>query len=84
MVIEDDVMHALIKGVMDAVPKGGNERSVVTFITIPMWKIWCRASGIPEGAVPTPWEAKPCYRVYGSETVLVCSQKEIAISVGVK
>jgi hypothetical protein len=68
---EDEVMCALIRQVAKAVPCGGNEPDVRTYITRPMWKLWCIAVGIPLNAKPGPWNSVNSFRVYGSETVIV-------------
>lgn len=78
---DDRIMHALIGQVARAVPKGGTERDVTTIISIPMWRAWCRAVGMPEDSQPTEWGiGVESNRVYGSRTIVVENDKMIAVS----
>lgn len=82
MSLDDEVMRALIHQVSKAVPEGGSERDVLTFVTRPMWRMWCRAVGLPEevmsgseGLTPISMTGHPINCVYGSFTVIVESDR---------
>lgn len=79
---EDDlVMRSLVHQVSKATPRGGTEQDVITFISLPMWKAFCRATGMPETSKPTKWLGpKDTHRVYGSVTVVVPSKAMFALS----
>lgn len=78
---ETDLLRALIMGVRRAVPPGKNERSVTTFITLPMWRLWCRAADLPEDCEPTEWLGwEATRRVYGSRTVIIAGDGLLAYS----
>jgi hypothetical protein len=55
-----------------AVPDGGSERDVTTYITPALWVLWCRAFGWPDDTEPTAWLGLEDTRgVYGSHTVII-------------
>lgn len=77
--------------VRDAVPSGGSEQDVITFISRPMWRKWCEDLGIVEKAFkddkvhflypePSKFWGPTHARVYGSVTVVVESELYFAIS----
>jgi hypothetical protein len=66
-----DILRALVMQVMNATPKGKNERDVTTLITRPMWKAFCRAAGMPKNCSPSIWP----------KTRLVCGSKTIVLDV---
>ena len=74
-----EVMHALM-GQVASVVKGNakSERDVVTLISRPMWRKWCADVGEPEDSVPGEWGKS--VRVYGSETIIVESEHDFAVS----
>lgn len=61
---------ALIRQVTNAVPKGGTEQDVVTYISRTMWSLWCEFINEPPGPPSETWSLT-CRRVYGSRTVVV-------------
>lgn len=71
---DNDIMRSLIHQVSKAVPVGGTEQDVVTFISAPMWKAFCRSTNMPEDSVPSIWKGKDTNRVYGSLTVVIPSK----------
>ncbi len=81
--LDQDLMCALVHQVTKAVPKksGGCESDVTTVITRPLWRRWCRAVGLPKNCEPTGWVGiTKTRRVYGSKTIVVESDVEVAIS----
>lgn len=74
---DEEIMWALIDQVANATASArmqcasANERSVVTFVTRPMWNAFLRAGHIVEDSAPTPWIGDGTIRVYGSETFVV-------------
>lgn len=67
-------MLRLIEQVQEAkktAVKPVSERDVTTIITRPLWEQWCRITEIPPGAKPVPPGQWPCYRVFGSRTIVV-------------
>lgn len=77
-----ELMCALIDQVMRAVPSGGTESNVVTRISRPLWRRWCRATG--SKGEPTEWKLHGCRRVFGSKTIVFKSDKLIAWSKAIK
>jgi hypothetical protein len=77
---DTDIMRSLVHQVSRAVPKGGTEQDVVTYISSSMWKAFCRGAGMPEDSVPTVWKGMDTNRVYGSLTVVIPSEAMFAIS----
>ncbi len=75
-----DILRALIEQVSKAVPNGGNETDVITLVSRPMWRAWCRGAGIPEGSQPTEWIGSYTFRIYGSRTIIVESELMAAAS----
>lgn len=69
------VCTALMAGVVATGQKSLNERDVVTYITRPMWRAFCRGCGMPENCNPTEWKGLATRRVYGSETIIVESDE---------
>ena len=47
------IAQRLNEAVTEAIPEGGSERDVVTFISRPLWAIYCDAMGIPPGTAPS-------------------------------
>lgn len=70
-----NIGRALIDQVTRAVPEGGCERNVRTYISRPMWRLWCRFVGEPEDSEPSACWGIGCNRVYGSETVIAESDR---------
>lgn len=69
----------LIKQVSHAVPKGGNERNVICFISRAMWMLWCRAQGDPLDTLPTDWNGTgKTNRVYGAQTQITDEEGFVA------
>lgn len=67
----DEIGRALIQQVSKAVPKGGNEHEVVTYISKPLHDIWKQFCDV----------YIDCYcPVYGSETHTVESDEMFAVS----
>lgn len=66
-----DIIFALIEQVTKARPPGGNEQEVITVISRPMWDLWCESLGATEPVDPSNVWSTDCWRVYGSETVVV-------------
>lgn len=78
---ELQLISTLIGNVRNAVPKGGSERDVVTYITRPMWQLWCRYLGDPEDCEPTEWLGHPqTRRVYGSKTIIIQGDELLSYS----
>ena len=76
-----EIVYALIDGVRKAIPQYGSERDVTTVITRPLWRIWNVGTNSPPDSEPTPWLwPEKCNRVYGSETIVVESEKFEAVS----
>lgn len=74
------IMRELIHQVSIAA-EGVPESDVLTRISRPMWKSFCRATGMPEDCEPTAWLGiHNTRRVYGSETQIVESDEMFAIS----
>lgn len=69
----------LMEAVRDAVPPGGNEQDVVTYISRPMWRQWCRDLGQADTEPSKLW-GQTHARIYGSVTVVVESPLFFAIS----
>lgn len=82
-VSDEEIFCALVEQVSKAVPKGGSEQDVRTIITRPMWNSFCRAVEIPENSIPTDHIGIKSIRVYGSETIVVESEKMAACSFAV-
>ena len=79
--LDQSIFLALIRQVTQAVPDGQSETSVTTVVSRPMWHAWCRGTGMGENSEPTAWIGNPnTQRIYGSETVVVESEKFFAIS----
>lgn len=76
---DDEILRALIHQVMKAA-NGKSEQEVVTYITRPMWRAFCRATGTPTTATPTGWAGSATVRVFGSRTIVVPSTKLESIS----
>lgn len=80
---QDEVMFSLIDQVRKATPETGNEQGVTTFISRPLWEIWCEAVGLEKNCEPSEWNLPsdgPCNRVYGSETIILERKDYIAYS----
>jgi hypothetical protein len=77
-----EFLQALREQVWKAIPKikGGNETHVVTFITLPLWRKFCRAVGGTGKEKPTAWNVVDCWRVWGSETRLIKSKRKYTYS----
>jgi hypothetical protein len=75
-----DLLSSLIGGVVTSVPEGGSERDVVTFVSKPLWNIWCEMTEMPPGTKPSDWIKDGCARIYESETILVDSDRFFAVS----
>lgn len=68
----DKVMRSLVRQVSKATPRNGSEVDVRTYISQPMWDLFCKATGIPIGTKPTEWIGiKDTCRVFGSETIIL-------------
>jgi len=80
MIDDAAIISAMIEQVSKAVPKGGNETDVITLVSRPMWRAWCRAVGIPEFSEPTEWKGCHTFRIYGSRTIIVESEQMAAAS----
>jgi hypothetical protein len=79
---DHEIAYALMEGVSKAVPDKGSERDVVTYVSRPMWQAFCRAANIPELSEPTLWSNDgECCRIYGSATIVVDTDKMIAVSI---
>lgn len=79
--IYKEIVHALIEQVSKAVPKGRTETAVRTIISRPLWRLFNRELGHPEDVEPTGWVGiHKTHRVYGSETVVVESDKLFSFS----
>ena len=77
---DNEIMRALINQVMKAA-HGKPETEVVTFITKPMWRAFCRATGLPRNSSPTEWQGiKKTIRVFGSHTIIVPGKKLASVS----
>jgi hypothetical protein len=79
-VIDDQLILSSLIGQVTKAARGRSEREVKTFITRPFWNLWCKATNIPENSVPTDWTTVNCIRIYGSETIVVESEKFAAVS----
>lgn len=80
MTQDEAIMCALVKQVAKAA-NNNSETCVTTFITCPMWNAHLRAVGIPENSEPTKWLGLyDTIRVYGSETIVVESDKIASMS----
>lgn len=75
-----EILIHLIGQVAKAVPKSKSERNVRTYVTRPMWRAWCRGLGISEDSEPTGWNGSNTTRIYGSETIIVESDKMASVS----
>lgn len=69
------VCGALMAGVVATGKKSLTEMDVVTIITRPMWRAFCRGCGMPENCNPTEWKGLATRRVYGSETIVIESDE---------
>lgn len=79
--LDRSIMSALIGQVAKSVPEGCAETSVTTIVSRPMWRAWCRGTGMDEDSKSTPWVGNPnTRRIYGSETVIVESEQMFAVS----
>jgi hypothetical protein len=77
---DQTIMLELISQVQRAA-KGASEVHVTTLISRPMWAAFCRATGMPKNSKPTEWLGlHKTRRVFGSETILVKSRANFAIS----
>lgn len=75
----DRLMCGLIHQVQKAAG-GHSELDVVTYISRPMWELWCDAVNMPRDSVPTEWKLHDCRRIFGSETRIVESDEFISWS----
>ena len=77
----DQLVFALGEQVTKAVPAGGSELDVTTFITLRMWDMFCVAMGLSSDTVPTEWIGKDTIRVWGSKTMVIDSASYWAFSI---
>lgn len=77
---DDEIGRDLIKQVATAMPRNGTEQNVVTHVSRPMWRAWCRFVQMPEDSRPTAWFGIGTHRIYGSETIIVESNEFFAVS----
>lgn len=77
---QQDLVFGLIHQVIAARPPGKSERDVTTIITRPMWKAFMIACGEWQYSNPTGWNGNYTKRVYGSETIVVESDKMASVS----
>ena len=80
MISDDEILRSLVHQVSKAA-MSGSERDVITYISRPLWKLWCHAVGYPEDSEPTQWLGlHKTRRVYGSETVVLKSDLLFSVS----